>query len=276
MNSETGMEDFSKKIKCINGNTLKVIACISMLIDHLTAGIMLPVVRNGLYTGSLTIDQLNLLYKILRGIGRTAFPIYCFLLVEGFIHTRSKLRYALSLLLFGIISEIPFDIVFFARYEVFNINIAKTLEANSYILNDQCNVYFTLLIGLLVIWAIDAVTEKINPKMQMLPVVLLMAAIFTTIGGFVAFKINSDYDFYGVVLIAIMYILRKYDLIKILVGYFFISQLGIEYFSFPGFILMALYNHQRGRNLGYLKYLFYVFYPVHLMAIIIARCLIYS
>ena len=269
------MEDFSKKIKCINGNTLKVIACISMLIDHLTAGIMLPVVRNGLYTGSLTIDQLNLVYKILRGIGRTAFPIYCFLLVEGFIHTRSKLRYALSLLLFGIISEAPFDIVFFAREEVFNLNIIETLTANSYLLNDQCNVYFTLLIGLLVIWAIDTVNSKLESKSVITPVMWLIAAAFTAIGGFIAFKVNSDYDFYGVVLIAILYILRKYEFIRILLGYFFISQLGMEYFAFPGFILMAMYNHKRGRNLGKLKYLFYVFYPVHLTLIIILRCLIY-
>ena len=56
----------------INGNTLKLIACIIMLIDHLTAGIMIPVVREGLYQGSLSTEELNLIYKILRGIGRSA------------------------------------------------------------------------------------------------------------------------------------------------------------------------------------------------------------
>ena len=152
------------RFKKINGNTLKIIACITMLIDHLTAGIMLPVVRNGLYSGDLTANELNTIYIILRGIGRIAFPIFCFLLVEGFIHTRSRLRYALSLLLFGIISEIPFDLIFYAEEEIFNINIIEALEANSYLLNYQCNVFFTLLIGLLVIWAIDATVRLIKEK----------------------------------------------------------------------------------------------------------------
>ncbi len=272
------MEDIMNRFKRINGNTLKIIACVSMLIDHLTAGIMLPVVRNGLYTGSLTIDQLNIIYRALRGVGRTAFPIFCFLLIEGFTHTRSKLRYALSLLLFGIISEAPFDLLFFAREDVFNINILDALRANNYLLRDQCNVYFTLLIGLLVVWAIDTALDKIRFKKTeiMIPISWIIAIAITGLGCLIAYKINSDYDMYGVTLIVIFYYLKKHEYIRLLIGFFFISQLGTEYFSFPGFILMALYNHKRGRNLGALKYLFYLFYPVHLLAIYICRCLIYG
>ena len=69
-------------MKKISGNTLKLIACITMFIDHVTAGIMLPVVREGLYPDSVSFDTLNIIYKILRGIGRNSFPIFCFLLVE--------------------------------------------------------------------------------------------------------------------------------------------------------------------------------------------------
>ena len=262
------------RFKKINGNTLKIIACITMLIDHLTAGIMLPVVRKGLYSGDLTVSELNTIYIILRGIGRIAFPIFCFLLVEGFIHTRSRLRYALSLLLFGIISEIPFDLIFYAEEDIFNINIIEALEANSYLLNYQCNVFFTLLIGLLVIWSID-VTVRLIRKKNFPPLLSILAtAIITLIGCVIAYKINSDYDFYGVLLITIFYILQRYEYIRILAGYVFISQLGIEYLAFPGFILMALYNHKRGRKLGWLKYFFYLFYPVHLTLIYIVMCLI--
>ena len=74
--------------------------------ENATAGIMLPVVRAGFYPDSIPFDTLNIIYKILRGIGRNSFPIFCFLLVEGFIHTKSRLRYALSLLIFGFISSI--------------------------------------------------------------------------------------------------------------------------------------------------------------------------
>lgn len=271
------MEDFTNRLKKINGNTLKVIACISMLIDHMTAGIMLPVVRGGLYDGSLTIDQLNTIYRILRGIGRTAFPIYCFLLVEGFTHTRSKLRYALSLLLFGLISEAPFDLLFFAKNEVFNINIMEALEANSTILNDQCNVYFTLLIGLLVIWVVDEISTRLHARGELFtPAIWLCYAVFTGIGCLIAYKLNTDYDIYGVVFIVILYSLRKYEYIRILLSYFFLSQLGSEFYAFPAFILMALYNHKKGRNLGNFKYLFYLFYPVHLLCIYIYRCLMYG
>ena len=63
--------------------------------------------------------------------------------------------------------------------------------------------------------------------------------------------------------------MQKYEYLRILAGYVFISQLGIEYLAFPGFILMALYNHKRGRKLGWLKYFFYLFYPVHLTLIYI-------
>ncbi|MBQ6589505.1 MAG: conjugal transfer protein TraX [Butyrivibrio sp.] len=260
----------------INGNTLKIIACITMLIDHITAGIMFPVVRSGLYTGDLTIDQLNFIYMFLRGVGRTAFPIFCFLLVEGFMHTRSRLRYALSLLLFGIISEIPFDLIFFSEEEIFNINIVEALEANSYLLMDQCNVYFTLLLGLLVIWGMDVAYSFCKEKNLHIVISWLAYIVIALLGCGIAYKINSDYDVWGVVLILIFYLLRKYEFIRILAGYFFISQLGIEYWAFPGFILMALYSHKRGRNLGNLKYFFYVFYPVHLTLIYIIRCLIWG
>ncbi len=263
-------------LKKVNGNTLKIIACISMLIDHITAGIMLPVVRYGFYDGSLSIDQLNTIYKFLRGVGRTAFPIYCFLLVEGFTHTKNRLRYALSLFIFGIISEVPFDLVFYAEEEIFNVNIIEALQANSYLLSDQCNVYFTLLLGLLVIWAIEALANKMNEADKPFALSISLSVVVIGIGCLIAYKINSDYDYFGVLLIAIFYLLRRYEYIRILAGYFFISQLGMEFAAFPGFILMALYNKKRGRNLGSLKYIFYVFYPVHLLAIYLYRCLVYG
>ena len=112
------MQGISDGIKKINGLTLKVIACLVMLLDHLTAGIMLPVVKAGLYPDDIPFEKIKLIYDILRGIGRNSFPIFCFLLVEGFTHTKNRLRYALSLLLFGIISEPFFDVTFFAKKEI--------------------------------------------------------------------------------------------------------------------------------------------------------------
>ena len=84
----------------ITGTGLKFIAVITMLIDHIAVGIVANMVRAGLEPFSFiqTID----LYRLMRNIGRMAFPIYCFMLVEGFIHTRNVKKYALRLLFIAV------------------------------------------------------------------------------------------------------------------------------------------------------------------------------
>lgn len=243
-----------------------------MLIDHMAAGIMYPFVRYGYYEGSLSIVQLNTIYRALRYIGRTAFPIFCFLLVEGFVHTKSRLRYALSLLLFGLLSEPVYDTIFYAKDEVFNPNIFASLAANKDLLPNQCNVYFTLLIGFLVIWSTDRCRRFVIDKNRFRPVVWIFCCIFTAIGALISYKISSDYDVSGVILISIFYMLKYHSPMNIISGNLFIANNSTEFASFPGFILMALYNGKRGRNLGYFKYLFYLFYPLHLLILYLCRC----
>lgn len=116
----------------ISGYWLKVIAVISMLIDHTSAVILeqIPGLENPAF--------------LMRIIGRLAFPIYCFLLVEGFYHTRSRAKYAGRLFLFALISEVPFDLAFSRRMWDFSSN----------------NVFFTLLFGLLVIWGVEGIKQK--------------------------------------------------------------------------------------------------------------------
>ena len=81
-----------------SSSTLKMIAVITMFIDHFG------------YTVVYWSDGQGQYYQLCRDIGRIAFPIYCFLLVEGFFYTRSRLRYTVNLLIFGILSEIPFNL----------------------------------------------------------------------------------------------------------------------------------------------------------------------
>ena len=263
------------RFKRIDGNTLKIIACLSMLVDHITAGIIFFVLTKGLCEIA-HYDQLKMIYYILRKVGRTAFPIFCYLLVEGYTHTSNRLRYALSLFIFGLISEIPFDVAFYAREDVFNLNIIQVLKANQDRLNSHCNVYFTLLIGLLVIWAMDKLFCLL--KETKLPgfVTYIFSAIPLVIGILLAEKMHTDYHGYGVTLIAIFFVFRNYNPIDILAGYLFICNFSTEAFSFPGFILLFFYNKKRGRKLGSLKYAFYAFYPVHIILIYIVRCLIYG
>ena len=131
------------KIKTgISGSVLKWIAVITMAIDHMGAGFLESYVMNawggspigntfaGRWNEILSVDQ------ILRYIGRPAFPIFCFLLVQGFLHTRDVKKYAIRLGIFALISEIPFDLA---------------LHIRPFHWQNQ-NVFFTLLLGLLAIW----------------------------------------------------------------------------------------------------------------------------
>ncbi|MBE5831839.1 MAG: conjugal transfer protein TraX [Butyrivibrio sp.] len=262
-----------ERFQKINGHTLKILACLTMLIDHIAAGIMIPWAQEGIIPQHMSLDQLNKIYYAMRCIGRCAFPIFCFLLVEGFIHTKSRLRYACSLLVFSFISEIPFDILFHSQYEQLNIHVSEVFAANKDFFSEQCNVYFTLFFGLLTIWAIDRCYRLFKDKE--LPVYLnaLTIAAFTSLSCFITIKINSDYDFHGILLIVIFYLLRNLEPLNLLTGYVAISSYSIEFWCFPAFLLMALYNHKRGPNLGYFKYLFYLFYPLHLTALYVYRCI---
>ncbi len=262
-----------QKFQKINGNVLKIVAIVTMLIDHIAAAAILPVVVNGHYHGTMSIAQLNKVYYAMRCIGRWAFPIFCYLLVEGFTHTKSKLKYALSLLCFGLVSEIPFDIAFYADNDPCNPNVLEVISANWPGFLEQSNVYFTLFFGLLVIWAIDTSFAFIREKQLPTELTMISCAFFTLVGSVITYKLNTDYDYRGIVIIVIFYILRKHRGLAILTGYMFICTMYLEHMSFPGFILMALYSTKRGRNLGKLKYIFYVFYPVHLILIYIFRCM---
>ena len=118
----------------LSGTALKRIACLSMLLDHIGASLL----ENGLFKqGSFWPGDVQL-DGVLRLAGRLAFPIYCFLLVEGFLHTHDFKKYALRMLGFALISEWPFDWAFFSG-----------------VYWGHQNVYFTLLLGLLAMKALD-------------------------------------------------------------------------------------------------------------------------
>lgn len=99
--------------KNLSGSTLKIIACISMLIDHTAACILENCIKKLPAAEKLTSPLLTV-YDVMRCIGRLAFPIFCFLLVEGFCHTHNRLKYLRNLAVFTLISEIPFNLALFS------------------------------------------------------------------------------------------------------------------------------------------------------------------
>ena len=221
----------------LSGNALKMIAAVTMLIDHTGA----TFVRKLKGVSAIASDpelaaHISRLYYYMRRIGRLAFPIYCFLLVEGFIHTKNIRKYLGRMLVFALISEFPFD---------YALHHGQALFAKQ-------NVYFTLLIGLLVIWVIhDLIPGQIAPQLLVMTAGLTLARFMRT-----------DYSYRGVFLIETLYILRFSRLFQCLGGGAF-----IEYEKMPAplaFLPVYLYNGKRGRQL---KYFYYLFYPVHLMVL---------
>lgn len=224
-----------------SGSALKWFAVLIMLVDHIGACLLEVFVLN-YYGVSPLAGRIDNLYfwlsldSVLRGIGRAAFPIFCFLLVEGAVHTRSPRKYLLRLASFALISEIPFDLA---------------LHNQPFYWGTQ-NVFFTLLAGLFVIQAFQR-----SPGQEwrgMLALAVLGAA---------AELCGTDYGAIGVAVIAVMYLLReRFWAASVLSLILLVLLARIEIFSIPAFLILALYNGKRGRQP---KYFFYVFYPVHLL-----------
>ncbi|BDF04356.1 TraX family protein [[Clostridium] hylemonae] len=196
---------------------LKCIAIISMVIDH-TGAILYP-------------DEM-----IFRYIGRIAFPIFCFLLVEGFCHTGNVYRYMRRMLVFAFVSEIPYDLAFQGRILEFG----------------HQNVFFTLFLGVILMWALQRAGEWPEKAAE---IVLVM---------WIAGILKTDYSYTGILLIAVFYLLRDGLWIKLAAGtaWCFIWNGFVQKYGALAMIPVALYNGERGRSM---KYFFYAFYPLHLL-----------
>ena len=227
------MEQISKRYQILSGSALKLIAVITMLIDHIAA--FGPLVKEPVFLFSCFGHEFTL-YFFMRFIGRAAFPIYCFLLTEGFLHTRSRKKYAMNLLLFALLSEIPWDLIHFGKL--------FSLRSQS--------VYVTLFLGYLGLCALERFRDQWFRLLLSLGILFYCSILF-----------HSDYGYAGFALILMLYLLRDRVIEKAVIGCGF---LHCSYRAPIGFIPILLYNGKRGFIQGHcLKYVFYAFYPVHLL-----------
>lgn len=230
----------------ITGAWLKWVAMITMFIDHFAAsGLYFYVLAQVNYFNSpWLIAHIEDGYYFLRFIGRIAFPIFCFLLVVGFTHTRSVKKYMTRLFLLAFISEVPFDLAF----------------ANAFWDNKYQNVFFTLGIGLLAVWILsqDRFTKHRYGYIPGIIITIFFAAF--------AEIFSSDYGAWGVSLIVVFWLLYQRPLIQSSVGALMsIWEGGSVLISY---LLIYLYNGQKGKANGKI---FYFFYPLHLIIYIIWR-----
>ncbi len=235
-----------QRYKVLNSNAIKIIAMIFMLADHMWATII---------PGNLWLTN----------VGRLAFPLFAFLIVEGFEHTSNFKKYAQRLFVFGLISEIPFDLMssgvkFFPFHQ---------------------NVMFTLLLGLLCINEIDKFKKNKNVKVGVKALLKILVYLFIGLVGFV------DYGITGILTIIALYVFRNFkfawlgQLISMILLHivFFKDQsiilniFGYEYFmplqafSVLALPIMWMYNGEKGKKSKVLQYGFYAFYPVHMLAL---------
>lgn len=258
---------------------LKLIAIISMFIDHL-ASIVLTTVQSSYGQTESSFFWFQLLIVLMRLVGRLAFPIFAYLIVNGFYHTSHRKKYVLRLFIFGIISEPFFD-----------------FGATGYWFDtDQQNVMFTLGLGLGAIWGYDHFSKEENRYYNSNFIVIIIA--------FFAQLLHTDYGFYGIMSIFIMYLYfndfkrlsfmmiglnlllygsqlstwtsfnhselsNVYDF-RIQVMYYLLAN--AQLFSLLALGVLKNYNGEKGKLFN--KYFFYLFYPIHLFLLGIVALLL--
>lgn len=232
-----------KKFGFLSSNVLKFIAMAAMVIDH----------GSVIFLGPET--------NVWRHIGRIAFPLFAFMIAEGAVHTKNKPLYAVRLLAFAVISEVPFDMAFNGTYLEFSGQ----------------NVYFTLFLGLISVYCLDFLRKK---------GVGFLGVITTLACSFGALFLSSDYGFMGVVVITLMYMFATVKTGVRYLGFAIAGLMTSIVYIFPldfGFvpaqvyaalcvIPLALYNGKRGRRLN--KYFFYAFYPAHIVILYFVKMFI--
>lgn len=259
----------------LTGYHLKLIALITMLIDHIAAVVIWRTyVASFALTGSMQTsifigDKIIVwvannqelvygIYESMRYIGRMAFPIYCFLLVEGFLHTRSVQKYAIRLFLFALVSEIPFDLALTGQW--------WSMECS--------NVFFTLVIGLILIWGLSYVEKfyefwqekKWDFFMGKLVVLLLGGIVAIALGSVAEILLKTDYGMAGVWAIAVLYLFRQTKELGFILSILLLSVMSssTEILALLMLVPLMKYDGTRGKNI---KYVFYAFYPVHLLVL---------
>ncbi len=222
--------------KCLSNFDLKLIAIITMTIDHIGVVFGTP------------------FYNLLRAVGRLSFPIFAFLLTEGYVHTKSFSKYFLRLLVLALISEVIYDYVFFG----------------SFIYRGANNIFFTLALGLLTLFLLDKskglIKRYFKDKVDLFIILPITYLLIIVIMGLMGEFLNVSYGMLGILVISFFYLFKtNFPLVVISVS---LSTLilgeGMQYFSLFSLILIYFYNQKLGMKC---KLFFYLYYPLHILVL---------
>lgn len=233
----------------LTSNILRILAMAFMICDHLWAKVV---------PGN---DWMTY-------VGRMTFPIFAFMISEGFIHTSNLKKYILRLLAFAVISEIPFNLFY----------------GGNWFYPYHQNVLFTLLFGLLAIMLIDKAKKNRDAK------TIVKSALLVILLGIASFICFVDYGFWGFLIVIMFYVFRNFpfawlaQLAAMVIincvlfeGQFIVVELFGKSFEFAaqGFAVFSLipiwlYGGKKGKSNKIMQYGFYAFYPLHMIIIYLA------
>lgn len=230
-----------------SSNALKIVAMISMFIDHLAIMLVLNGKLYG-YDASLFANAVKqpeakswlILYRICRLIGRISFPIFAFLLVEGFRKTSNRLYYFARILILAFISEIPFNLMLF----------------NKMFCNDIQNVLFTYSLGLIML-ALIRLSRDLGIVIHSFILILFV----------VASKIlKTDYWLEGMLLLFVFYEFRQDLYLKCIIALVITFLSSIEkHFGFGIFSIYFILFYDDTKGFLKLKRFPYIFFPLHMI-----------
>ena len=229
-----------KKRWGLTGNQLKLIAMLTMLIDHI-----------GVYLYP------NL--EILRIIGRISFPIFAYMIAEGCRYTRNRGEYLGMIAALGVICQVVFYVAMGSLY---------------------MGILITFSLSILCIYAVDNFLKKRNVVSGILMVFTLVEVLFLVkvLPGMATLTdYDVDYGLVGIVLpIAVYYMPKKAYKLAAVAGVLLSMGLqdgGIYWYAMLSLPFLALYNGERGKHK--LKYMFYIFYPAHLVLLYVIGMLMW-
>ena len=234
-------------------SALKIIACISMLIDHLTYNFATFEEGDSLGYG---------IYLFGRCLGRPAFIIFAFALTEALFYTRSRGRYLVRLSILAVLSEPCFDFMIFGKK-----------MGDAFLLRQ--NVLFLFIIAFAAIWGMEYLKEKYFVSLKY--AYYFYSVLIIIMSGILVIFLGTDYGITGLLCIYVFYFTRgnnRYTVVGMIlwsvVALF--EGLDIEWFGLIAlWPILGMYNGEKGRNL---KAFFYIFYPVHMLLLTGIRFLV--
>ena len=227
-------------IRCLDGTMLKIIAMISMVFDHV---------------GDVFFPEISWL----RMVGRLAMPIFAFCITEGYIHTRSRNKYLLRMGIFALVSEVPFDLAFEG-----NINLSHQNIMLSFFISIAALMLFDLIRG---------PKSEIKGRYSVWRTILGVLAVIAMAA--VAMLVKADYTMFAVAAVFLFYVFKDVNhYVRPIPGVAFLALTRtMGYYCTTGLSIvpLLLYNGKKGKGL---KWLFYAFYPGHLLLLFLLKLLL--